>query len=163
MKSLLFAGAAAIAALSTASLDARKGVCAADAGPSIHLKIVGLKDRSGTVRIRLFDGDPKTYFDKRHALQRIEFATPDRGTVEYCIEAPHAGTYAVDVRHDANGNGKTDRADGAGVSGNPDVSLLDIVFKRKPPATKVQIKVGSESTSTTIVVKYLSGGKFKAG
>ena len=147
--------------LSSAPVTAQNGACAANAGPAISVKVVGLKHRSGTVRIRLFGGNPSTYFDKRYALKRIVFAPPQNGNVEYCVPVPRAGTYVVDVRHDANGSGKSDRADGAGVSGNPEVSLLDVVLKKKPPPSKVQIEVGSATTVTTIVVKYLSGGKLR--
>jgi uncharacterized protein (DUF2141 family) len=143
------------------SLGAQNRPCSADAGPSVLVKVVGLKNRAGNVRIRLFGGDPKTYFDKRYTLERIEFAVPKSGDVEQCIAVPRAGTYAVDVRHDTNGNGKSDRADGAGASGNPEVSLLDVIFKKKPPVSKVQIDVGRGSTVATIIVKYLSGGKLK--
>lgn len=159
MRYAAFAGLIAIAALSAPPLAAQNGPCTVSSGPAIHVVINGLKHRKGTVRIRLFGGDPKTYFDKRYALQRVEFATPDSGSVEYCIMVPRPGTYAVDIRHDTNGNGKSDTADGAGVSGNPNVSMLDVIFKKKPPATKVQINVGNGSTSTTIVVKYFSGSK----
>jgi uncharacterized protein (DUF2141 family) len=142
-------------------LGAQNGPCPANAGPSILVKIASLKHRAGTIRIRVFGGDPKTYFDKRYALERIEFAVPKSGNIEQCIAVPRAGTYAVDVRHDANSNGKSDRADGAGASGNPDVSLLDVIFKKKPPVSKVQINVGRGVTVATIIVKYLSGGKLR--
>lgn len=140
-------------------LRAQNGACSANAGPSINVKITGLKNRTGKLRIRLFGGSPKSYFDKRYALQRIEFSVPKSGSIEHCIAVSKAGTYAVDVRHDVNSNGKSDKADGAGASGNPDVSLMDIIFKKKPPAAKVQIKVGGGSTVTTIIVRYFSGGK----
>ncbi len=143
------------------SLGAQNRPCSADAGPSVLVKVVGLKNRAGNVRIRLFGGDPKTYFDKRYALERIEFAVPKSGDIERCIAVPRVGTYAVDVRHDVNVNGKSDRADGAGASGNPDVSLLDVIFKKKPPTGKVQVSVGRGVTITTIIVKYLSGGKLR--
>ena len=156
MRYVAFAGLIAIAALSATPLAAQNGACTASSGPAIHVVITGLKNRKGTVRIRLFGGDPKTYFDKRYALQRVEFATPDSGSVEYCITVPRPGTYAVDIRHDTNGNGKSDTADGAGVSGNPNVSMLDVIFKKKPPATRVQIRVGNESTNTNISVKYFT-------
>ncbi|WP_333567319.1 DUF2141 domain-containing protein [Sphingorhabdus sp.] len=151
----------AVGGLSSTPINAQNGPCAANIGPAILVKVVGLKHRLGTVRIRLFGGNPSTYFDKRYALKRVEFVPPKIGNVEYCVPVPRAGTYVVDVRHDANGSGKSDRADGAGASGNPDVSLLDVVLKRKPSASKVQIAVGSGTTVTTIVVKYLSGGGLK--
>ncbi len=143
------------------SLGAQNGPCPANAGPSILVKVTGLKHRAGTVRIRVFGGDPKTYFDKRYAIERIEFAVPKSGDIERCIAVSLAGIYAIDVRHDANSNGKSDRADGAGASGNPEVSLLDVIFKKKPPVSKVQINVGLGVTVATVIVKYLSGGKLK--
>lgn len=159
MRSIIMVGAAMMAALSTTAASAQDGACTANSGSAIHVKITGLTSRKGTVRIRLFGGDPNTYFDKKHALQRVEFATPDSGSVEYCVKAPRPGIYAVDVRHDTNGNGKSDKADGAGVSGNPNVSMLDVIFKKKPPAKKVQIKVGDQAAFTTIAVKYFGANK----
>lgn len=144
-----------------AGLSAQSGPCSSIAGPSVLVKVVGLKNRAGTVRIRLFGGDPKTYFDKKHALKRIEFDVPNSGTVERCIAVAKAGTYAIDVRHDTNSNGKSDKADGAGVSGNPEVSLLDVMLKKRPPARKVQVNVSGSATAVSIIVKYLSGGKLK--
>ena len=161
MRLFLVTVAIATILLAHGPVRGQSGPCATIAGPSILVKVTGLKNRSGKVRIRLFGGDPKTYFDKKHALKRIEFVTPKSGGIEQCIAVPRSGSYAVDVRHDANNDGKTDRSDGAGASGNPDVSLQDVIFKKKPPVKKVQIGVGSGTTVATIIVKYLSGGKFK--
>lgn len=161
MKMLFVSGLVVTGLLFSEPVRAQIGPCSVIAGPSILVKVVGLKNRAGTVRIRLFGGDPKTYFDKRYALERIEFAAPKTGDVERCVAVPRVGTYAVDVRHDANSNGKSDRSDGAGASGNPDVSLLDVIFKKKPPVNKVQINVGRGSTVATIIIKYLSGGRLK--
>ena len=161
MRIFFIAGLVVMSPLAHDPASAQNGPCPSAAGPSILVKVTGIKNRSGSVRIRLFGGDPKTYFDKRHALERIEFAAPKSGDIERCIAVPRAGTYAVDVRHDSNNDGKTDKSDGAGASGNPDASLLDVIFKKKPAVSKVQIVVGRGNTVTTIIVKYLSGGKFK--
>lgn len=161
MRILYIAGLATMALSVHPALLAQNGPCSSIAGPSVLVKVVGLKNRTGTVRIRLFGGDPKTYFDKKYALKRIEFDAPNSGTIERCIAVAKAGTYAIDVRHDTNSNGKSDKADGAGVSGNPEVSLLDIMLKKKPPARKVQINVSGGATAVSIIVKYLSGGKLK--
>jgi uncharacterized protein (DUF2141 family) len=161
MRMFFIAGLVAASLCIIEPIAAQSGPCSTTTAPSILVKIVGLKHRAGTVRIRLFGGDPKTYFDKRFALERIEFTVPKSGDIERCIAVPRAGMYAVDVRHDTNSNGKSDRSDGAGASGNPDVSLLDVIFKKKPPVSKVQINVGRGVTVVTIIVKYLSGGKLK--
>jgi uncharacterized protein (DUF2141 family) len=144
-----------------ASLGPDSGVCAAGNNPAILVKVIGLKDRAGTVRARTFGGNPGNYFDKRFALKRTEVATPASGTVEICMPVPKPGRYAVDIRHDANSNGSSDKADGAGTSGNPQVSLFDILFKRRPPANKVEVSVGNGVVVVPIVVNYIQGGSLK--
>src|SRR3546814_3979846 len=52
--------------------------------------------------------------------------------MQVCVPVKQPGTYVVSVRHDANGNGKSDRSDGGGMSGNPDMKVTDFIFKRKP-------------------------------
>lgn len=128
---------------------------------AILVHVVGLKDRVGQVRARTFGGSPSTWFNKKTALKRTEVAIPNVGAVDICMPVERSGVYAVDIRHDTNSNGKTDVSDGGGVSGNPDISLIDVIFGRKPPAEKVSFKVGEGVTAVTVVVKYKSGGSFK--
>lgn len=139
--------------------DAAK--CAAGGGPAMLVTITGLKDRSGAVRVRSFGGSASTYFNKKRALQRTEIPTPASGPVRVCMPVPAPGWYAVDVRHDTNRNGGTDRADGGGASGNPTVSLLDVLFGRKPPAEKVRVWVGAGVTNVPVTVMYLRNGAFR--
>lgn len=130
-------------------------------GPEVLVKITGFRSREGQVRVRLFGGPPSSYFDKRQATVRIEVPVPKSGPVALCVAAPRPGVYAVDVRHDVNGGG-TDRADGGGISGNPPVGLMDVIFKRKPNPAAVQVRVGQGTTVVPITLKYLSGGSFRA-
>lgn len=130
-------------------------ICGAGDVPSILVKLSGLRDRNGKVRVRTFGGSPTTYFDKTKALKRVEYPVPEAGPVEICMPVPGPGLYAVDVRHDANNNGNTDKADGAGASGNPHLSLFDIIFKRRPPAKQVQVSVGDGTTVVPILVRYM--------
>jgi uncharacterized protein (DUF2141 family) len=136
--------------------------CAAGTGPAVLVHVVGLKNRAGTIRARSFGGNPSTWFSKKTWLKRTEFQTPATGTIDICMPVPRAGIYAVDIRHDINANSDTDMADGGGSSGNPDVSLFDVIFGRKPPAEKTSIKVGEGITAVTVIVKYKDGGSFKA-
>ena len=136
--------------------------CGANGGPAILVHVAGLKDREGQVRARVFGGDPSTWFDKRNALKRTEVPIPANGAVDICMPVERPGVYAVDIRHDTNGNGKSEIADGGGLSGNPDVSLLDVLFKRRPSVEKVSVRVGSGVTPLTIILKYKQGGSFKA-
>lgn len=122
-------------------------------GPALLVKVAGLKNRSGEVRVRAFGGNPSTYFDKKHVTAAVYKAPPASGPVEYCL-AVRPGVYAVDVRQDVNGDGKTSPADGIGASGNPQLSLLDVIFKRRPPASQVQVRVGQGVTVVPIAVRY---------
>jgi uncharacterized protein (DUF2141 family) len=136
-------------------------VCQAGTGPAILVHIVGLKNRAGTIRVRTFGGNPATWFDKKTYLKRVVIPTPNAGNFEICMPVARPGTYAVDLRHDVNNNSDTDMEDGGGASGNPDVSLFDVVFNRKPPASKTGFQVSTGVTSVTVVMKYKSGASFK--
>lgn len=126
---------------------------AACAGPALLVKVDGLKNRTGEVRVRAFGGDPKTYFDKRNVTAAVYKAPPASGPVEYCL-AVKPGIYAVDVRQDVNGDGKTSAVDGVGISGNPNLSMLDIIFKRRPPNSVVQVRVAEGVAVVPVTVRY---------
>ena len=50
--------------------------------------------------------------------------------------------------------------DGAGFSGNPNMSLMDAMFKRKPPASEVQVKVNGIA-HVSVTMNYVDGGQLK--
>lgn len=135
--------------------------CAAGGSPSILVTIVGLKNRAGTIRVRTFGGATSTWFDKKGWLTRVELPTPGSGPVRICMPVSAPGTYAVDVRHDINGNGDTDRSDGGGASGDPRVTLLDFVFGRKPSPKTTAVHVGAGVREITVTAMYLSGGALR--
>jgi uncharacterized protein (DUF2141 family) len=140
--------------------DAAK--CASGDGPALLVKVSGFKNRGGTVRVRTFHGSkPGTWFNKKLALKRVAVPVPDSGPVEVCMAVPSAGGYVVDIRHDANANGDTDRADGAGVSGNPNISLVNFFLGKKPPASQVVVNAGQGVATVPILIKYIQGGAFK--
>jgi uncharacterized protein (DUF2141 family) len=146
------------AAVDAAAIGPDAATCNSGDRPAILVRVIGLKSRSGPVRIRTFGGSPSTYFDKRTALKRTEIDVPASGPVEICMAVPSPGTYAVDLRHDVNRNGKTDQSDGGGTSGNPKISLFDMLFKRKPSPAVVAVRVGAGVTVVPIVVNYVQGG-----
>ena len=159
---LPLAAAAAFAVPAEATvLGPDAAVCARGDGPAILVNVVGFKSRAGTVRARTFGGSPSTWFDKKHYLKKTLADLPSSGAVAICMPVPGPGTYAVDIRHDINANSDTDKSDGAGASGNPPISLFDIVFGRRPPANKVSVQVGTGVTPITIVLKYVMGGSVK--
>jgi hypothetical protein len=59
-----------------------------------------------------------------------------------------------------NGNGKSDRSDGAGLSGNPDMKVSDFIFKRKPKLAEVSFAVGGATKRVPVVLNYVNGLSF---
>lgn len=118
------------------------------------VRVTGLKNRVGKVRVRAFTGNPATYFSRGSEVRWIEVPIPTAGPVEICVATGRPGTFAVDVRHDVNRNGKTDLSDGVGASGNPQLTMLDIILKRRPPANIVQVAVGRGVTVVPVQVRY---------
>ena len=129
------------------------------AGPAMLVRVEGLKARTGTVRVQTYGGDPARYFDKGTYLDRVEVRPPATGPVEICMPVPRQGTYAVSVRHDVSGDGKTEMGDGGGMSGNPNLSLMDVVLKRRPSPSEVEIEVHGVKT-VRIVLNYVHGTSF---
>ncbi|NBR30705.1 MAG: DUF2141 domain-containing protein [Sphingomonadaceae bacterium] len=141
--------------LAAQTLGPDPSLCDGSAEPTILVRVTGLKSRDGTIRVRTFSGDPSTYFNKKFAQKRLLYPTPNAGSVDICVPVGAAGVYAVDVRHDANNNGDTDRSDGVGASGNPKFSLWTILLGKKPSAQQVQVNVGRGTTIVPITVRYL--------
>lgn len=138
-------------------------VCTGGGEPSAMLvRVTGFKSRAGTVRVQLYGGDPAHYFDKHSYLRRIDLPVPAAGALDVCVPTPAPGTYAVSVRHDVDGSGRTGREDGGGMSGNPEVSLLDLMFKRKPPPDKVAVQVGRGVRIVPVTLNYIDGFSFHA-
>jgi uncharacterized protein (DUF2141 family) len=73
--------------------------------------------------------------------------------MEVCIAVPRAGIYAVAVRHDADGNGKSGWNDGGGFSNNPRLNLIRL----KPAYRKVAVSVGNGVKPVDVVLNYRKG------
>ncbi len=163
--SKLLAGMAGLMLAAAMPVGARAAVLGPDPaacqgdGPAMLVRIEGLKKRAGMLRVQSYGGDPRRYFDKGSYLRRIEFPVPASGPVDVCVPVPGNGTYAVSVRHDVDASGKTGMSDGGGMSGNPQMSLFDVLFKRKPEPGKVQVNVNGV-TRVPVVMNYIQGGAF---
>ncbi|HEY9580254.1 MAG TPA: DUF2141 domain-containing protein [Rhizorhapis sp.] len=128
---------------------------------AVLVEVVGLKSRTGNVRIQLYANNPGTFLEKGKWLERIQVPVTGNGPMNVCVPVPKPGNYAVYVRHDRNGNGKSDRSDGGGFSGNPDVSLGDLVTKKKPSMSKAQFAVGDSTKEVRVVLSYVQGLSFE--
>lgn len=146
---------------SGASLGPYAARCAAGAEPSILVTVVGLKSRVGTIRVRTFGGATATWFDGKKWITKVQVPTPAAGPIRVCLPVAAPGTYAIDMRHDVNGDDNTDRGDGGGASGDPHVTLLDFVFGRKPSPKITAVQVGRGVTEITVTAMYLRGGALR--
>ncbi|HEY0271295.1 MAG TPA: DUF2141 domain-containing protein [Sphingomonas sp.] len=158
---LASAGVAAAPAIAApAGSYAHACVAGADA-PAMLVRVTGFKIRTGTVRVQLYGGDPDRYFEKRTYLRRIDLPVPGAGPLDVCVPASAPGTYAISVRHDVDGAGNLGRSDGGGMSGNPEMSLLDLMFKRKPAPEKVAVPVGHGVRVVPVTLNYIDGLSFR--
>lgn len=135
--------------------------CSIGSGPAILVNVVGLKSRTGNLRVRTFGGATSTWFEKKGWLTRVEVPAPATGPVRVCMPVSAPGTYAIDFRHDVTGNGDTDRSDGGGASGDPKVTILDFILGRKPSPKVTAVRVGQGVTEITITAMYLRNGALR--
>ena len=125
--------------------------CANGAGPAVRIQVEGIEPASGTMRVQLYYGTKEDWLESGHWLNRIEM--PARaGSMSFCMPVPGAGTYGIAIRHDVNGNGKTDiTKDGGGMSNNPSINIFNL---GKPSYKKTAFSVGEGVTSISIRMKY---------
>jgi uncharacterized protein (DUF2141 family) len=132
---------------------AEAGACAADAGPAALVHVQGFKARTGSLRVAVYGSNPADFLAKGKYLKRIDLAVPRSGPAELCIALPHAGDYAIAVRHDLNGSGSSDWNDGGGFSRNPKLSL----FNYKPRFDAVAVAIGARPREVPVVLNYRQG------
>lgn len=127
--------------------------CRAGGGPAINVRLTGIKQGGGTVRVQLYRGIKADWLQSGRWVNRIEL--PARGgTMQVCMPVPVAGTYAIAVRHDVNGNGRTDLStDGGGMSNNPSINIFNL---GRPSYTRTNFPVAAgEVKAITIEMKYM--------
>lgn len=126
--------------------------CAVGKGPAVLVNVQGVKEARGNVRVQSYAATPGTWLAKGRWLHRIE-SRASAGNMSFCVPVPSEGKYGIAVRHDRNGNGKTDfTQDGGGFSNNPGVSILNL---GKPSVSKVAFDAGPGVTRITINLKYM--------
>lgn len=155
---LALAGILALAAAAPGAAQYRHAIandaseCDAGSGPAVRVAVSGIKASSGMVRIQVYRGIESEWLKKGAWLNRIE-ARARAGAMSFCLPVPAAGTYAIAVRHDVNGNGKTDLTqDGGGMSNNPSINIFNL---GKPSYKKTAFAVGNGITAIRIDMKYM--------
>ena len=121
--------------------------------PAVLARVYGFKARTGELRVQAYGADPSEFLAKGKWIRRVDLPVSPAGHMDICLRVPMPGTYAIAVRHDVDGNGKSGWNDGGGFSRNPPLSLL----KLKPRHKDVAIEVGSEPQSLVIVLNYRKG------
>lgn len=126
--------------------------CAPGGGPAVRVTVQGVKDGGGVVRVQSYRGTKADWLEKGKWINRIE-APARGGTMYFCMPVPDTGSYGIAVRHDVNGNGKTDlREDGGGMSNNPSINIFNL---GKPSYSKTAFDVGQGVTTIRIQMKYM--------
>lgn len=128
---------------------------------SVIVNVTGFRVRTGNVRVQLYASNPRTYLERRQWLVRVDMPVSRSGDMPICVPVTNAGRYLVSVRHDVNGNGDSDRSDGGGFSGNPNVSVLDMVFRRKPNINRISFNVDNAPVRVNVVLNYVNGTRFE--
>jgi uncharacterized protein (DUF2141 family) len=153
---LAAAGLALVAPAAAAQAALGPDAPACDAGanrPAVLVNVNGFKHRSGRVRVQLYGSNPSDFLEKGKKLRRIDLPVTGTGAMAVCVAVPAPGTYAVAVRHDADGNGKSGWNDGGGFSNNPKLSLMSL----KPSHRATAISVGRSVKPISVVLNYRSG------
>jgi uncharacterized protein (DUF2141 family) len=126
--------------------------CGAGKGPAIQVNVRGLKGLTGKVRVQNYPATSSAWLAKGKWLHRME-ARASAGNLNFCLPLSASGKYAIAVRHDKNGNGKTDlSSDGGGFSNNPSINILNL---GKPSVSKVAFSAGPGVTTITVNMKYM--------
>ena len=126
--------------------------CEPGSGPAVAVKVEGVKNSSGNVRIQSYRATPGDWLQKGRWLSRIE-APARAGTMMFCLPVPAAGSYAIAVRHDVNSNGETDiSTDGGAMSNNPSINIFNL---GRPSVGKAAFVVGNGVTTIRVQMKYL--------
>lgn len=121
-------------------------------GPSALVRIYGFKDRSGNLRVQVYNDDPGEFLASGKKLSRTEMPVTPEGDMSVCVPLPHLGTFALVVLHDRDANGKLSIwSDGVGFSNNPELRL------GKPKLDQVTFTAREGVTLLDIVLNYRTG------
>jgi len=134
-------------------------VCAGNTGPAVRVNVIGLKDRTGRLKLELYPGNEDDFLKDDRDLKkegkffrRVWVDTPPEGNVVLCIRAPRPGRYALFFTHDRDGKNKFNIwKDGAGFPSNEKLG------RSRPRLRQSLVDIGNGVTNTTIQVQYLRG------
>jgi uncharacterized protein (DUF2141 family) len=152
---LAIAAAGGTAAMAGTELSNDLSRCNGSNGAGILVSLQGIKAGSGKLRVQSYPATDSAWLGKGEWLNRIE-APARSSNMQFCLPVSRSGKYAVAVRHDLNGNNKTDlTGDGGGFSNNPKISIFRAALgKSAVPVSKATFSVGSDVKQISIVMRY---------
>ncbi|WP_425230929.1 DUF2141 domain-containing protein [Sphingomonas sp.] len=158
--SALLLGVAAPAAQAQASvLGGDAAACTGGAGPAVLATIIGLKDRSGELKLELYPANEQDFLrDDRDLIRegkvfrRVRAPAPASGAVQMCVRVPHPGRYALLFTHNRDGRNKFSIwSDGAGFASNARLG------RSRPHVQQATIDVPAGIMQVNIRAQYLHG------
>lgn len=129
--------------------------CAPSAkGPAVLVDVRGFAAATGTIRVQSYPATKAAWLTKGAWLNRIDVPVrASNGAMRFCMPVPEPGRYGIAVRHDRDGNGKSDFSrDGGGFSNNPSISIFNL---GKPGVDKAAFYAGPGVTKITINLQYM--------
>lgn len=158
LKSLATTASLALAVALPGSASAAVGpdaaACRAGAtGPAVLVYVDGFRQRSGNVRVNVYGSDRAKFLARGQYVRQVNLPVSRAGAMQICVALPGPGRYAVAVRHDQDGNGRSGWSDGGGFSRNPRLSLTSL----RPAFESVAINVGQRPTPVDVVLNYRFG------
>jgi len=151
----------ATAVPSSPDLGKAEGRCRpGEQGPALLVRVDGLKDRNGNLKLEVYPANDKDFLQDDNILinegkvfRRVEQPVGTASPVELCVRIPGPGTYAVSVLHDRDGNRKFGLSvDGIAFTGNPKLGLS------KPKAAQSSVAVSGNGLSrVSVVMNYRTG------
>lgn len=161
LAALLPIGAAGAIIPSTPDLGKAEGRCRpGEQGPALLVRIDGLKDHNGNLKLEVYPANDKDFLQDDNILisegkvfRRVEQPVGADDPVQLCVRIPGPGTYAVSVLHDRDANRKFGLSvDGIGFSGNPKLGMS------KPKAAHSSVVVtGNGLSRITVIMNYRTG------
>jgi uncharacterized protein (DUF2141 family) len=143
---LVLASAPAAAQLGPDAAACRSGGGAT--GSAILVNVNGFRER-----VNVYGSNPSRFLARGQYVRQINVPVSGNGPMRICVAVPAAGRYAVAVRHDLDGNGRSGWSDGGGFSRNPRISLTNL----RPRYENVAFEAGRGVTRVRVVLNYRFG------